>query len=564
MVLSANLGFPRIGPKRELKKAVENYWKGESNAEELINISAEIRRQNWEMQKASGIDLIPSNDFSLYDHILDMIALLGCVPERYNFAYGNVDMKTYFAMARGAQSDGLDVKAMEMTKWFDTNYHYIVPEFTKNQEFALASTKIFDEYEEARRLGIETKPVLTGPITFLKLGKMKDDAADALSLAHKLIPIYEEIFGKLSQLGASWIQIDEPYLSMDLDDEAKDAYKMVYEELGSAAKDLGLNLFLATYFEGLGTNLDLALSLPIHTLHIDLKRGLSDFEAVLNAVPESLTLSLGLVDGRNIWINDFEASKALIEKATSVLGKDRIIIAPSCSLLHSPVDLQSEEKLDDELKSWLAFATQKIEEVVVLTSVAKGEMPAQFEANKQAIASRNASPRVHNAKVQERVEAVTDAMKHRNSAFDARAKVQSQEIELPLLPITTIGSFPQTPEVREYRAKFRNGEITQAEYDAFIEEETTRCIRIQEEMDIDVLVHGEFERNDMVEYFGEKLNGFAFSQFGWVQSYGSRCVKPPIIFGDVSRPHAMTVDWAEFSQNQTERYMKGMLTGPVT
>lgn len=564
MVLSANLGFPRIGPKRELKKAVEAYWKGNSNAEELLNISAEIRRQNWELQKENGIDLIPSNDFSLYDQILDTIALFGAIPERYNFSGGNVDMQTYFAMARGAQSENIDVKAMEMTKWFDTNYHYIVPEFTKDQEFALSSTKIFDEYEEARRLGIDTKPVLVGPITFLMLGKMKDEGVSSLTLVQKLLPLYEEIFGKLSQLGVSWIQIDEPYLVMDLDDEVKEAYKKVYEELGEAAKDLGLRLFLATYFEGLGENIDLAVSLPVHTLHIDLKRGAGDFDAVLDGIPDSLNLSLGLIDGRNIWINDFAASQELIEKAVSKLGADRIVIAPSCSLLHSPVTLDSEEKLDEELKGWLAFAAQKIKEISVLKLVAAGEIPDEFGENIHAISSRESSPRVNNIEVQERLKSISGDMKERQSPFAERTKIQAKEIDLPLLPTTTIGSFPQTQEVRAHRAKFRKGEITAEAYDTFLEEETVRCIRIQEEIGIDVLVHGEFERNDMVEYFGEKLSGFAFSQFGWVQSYGSRCVKPPIIFGDVSRPEPMTVRWAKYAQSQTERFMKGMLTGPVT
>lgn len=564
MVLSANLGFPRIGAKRELKKAVESYWKGNSNAEELLSVAASIRKTNWEIQQKAGIDLIPSNDFSLYDQMLDMIALLGAVPERYGFSGGNVDMSTYFAMARGKQDQGVDVKAMEMTKWFDTNYHFIVPELQQDQSFALASTKIFDEYEEAKRLGIETKPVIIGPVTFLLLSKMKDSNADALSLLPKLLPLYEEIIGKLSQLGAEWIQIDEPYLTLDLSDQAKQAYQHAYQSIGETANDLDIKLFLATYFEALDDNVDLAVSLPVNTLHIDLKRGQKSLDAVLKKAPESLNISLGLVDGRNIWINDFDASIQLIKQAQSLISNDRLIIAPSCSLLHSPVDLDSEEKLDSEIKNWLAFATQKIDEITALQAIATGETPASLEQNRAAIAARKSSAKVHDEAVKNRAASVTEAMTNRKSDFAARSVQQAKEISLPLLPTTTIGSFPQTKEVRAQRAKFKKGELSAESYQQFLEEETTRCIRQQEAIDIDVLVHGEFERNDMVEYFGEQLNGFTFSQFGWVQSYGSRCVKPPIIFGDVSRPAPMTVNWATYAQSQTDRLMKGMLTGPVT
>jgi 5-methyltetrahydropteroyltriglutamate--homocysteine methyltransferase len=567
MVLSANLGFPRIGPKRELKKAVESYWKGESNVEALLTQAAQIRKNNWEMQKKQGVNQIPSNDFSLYDQVLDTIALFGAVPERYGFKSGNVDLSTYFAMARGAQTGGIDVGAMEMTKWFDTNYHYIVPEFHRNQTFALSSTKIFDEFNEAKSLGITTKPVLLGPVTFLKIGKKKEEGYCRFELLSKLLPVYDEILGRLSQLGAKTVQIDEPALVLDLGDGAKDAYKTAYKHIGETAKDLGIELVLATYFGDLRDNLELAVNLPVSVLHVDLVRGANQLSDVLAKAPKGLVLSLGVVDGRNIWRNDFDASLALINQAIKARGKENIIVAPSCSLLHSPVDLSIETGLDEELKGWMAFATQKVEEIVTLAKIAgEGEGAAKeaLEANRKAAASRKTSSRIHNPAVKSRAASVTPEMKTRKSPFAARAAAQSKSIQLPLLPTTTIGSFPQTQEVRQARAKHKSGELSDAQYNEFLQQKTEDCIRSQEQMDIDVLVHGEFERNDMVEYFGEQLKGFAFSGFGWVQSYGSRCVKPPVIFGDVSREAPMTVEWAKFSQSKTSRIMKGMLTGPVT
>lgn len=567
MVISANLGFPRIGPKRELKKAVESFWKGESDAEALLKVAATIRKDNWEYQQAQGIDHIPSNDFSLYDQVLDTISLLGAIPERYGFSGGNVSLSTYFAMARGAQSDGVDVPAMEMTKWFDTNYHYLVPELHADQQFSLSSTKIFDEFEEAKRLGIQTKPVLLGPITFLLLGKMKEEGASALSLVDRLLPVYEEILGKLSQLGAEWIQLDEPCLALDLSDDAKAAYQRVYAQLGDVANDLGLKLFLATYFSDLRDNTDLAVSLPVTALHIDLTRGQeAQLDKVIHTLPSDRVLSVGVVDGRNVWKNDYQASLDLIGNAVESLGSDRVIVAPGCSLLHSPVDLDAEESLDEEIKNWLAFAKQKVSEVVTLTKLANNDdsVATRLSENRQAQESRRTSTRIHNDAVKQRVHAITEDMLHRKSPFATRIAAQSEAIKLPLLPTTTIGSFPQTKEVRSNRAQFKKGSITEEQYNQFLKEETERCIRYQEDADIDVLVHGEFERNDMVEYFGEQLEGFIFTKFGWVQSYGSRCVKPPIIFGDVSRETPMTVEWSSYAQSLTDRSMKGMLTGPVT
>lgn len=564
MVISANLGFPRIGPKRELKKAVESFWKGQTSETELQQVAGGIRKTNLEYQKQCGIDLIPSNDFSYYDQVLDTIALVGAVPERYGFKGGNVDSATYFAMARGAQKDGVDVTAMEMTKWFDTNYHFIVPEFTKDQQFALSSTKIFDEYKEAKELGIQTKPVLLGPVSFLQLGKMKDGEGNALDLLPALLPVYEEILIKLATAGAEWIQIDEPCLVLDQDSKALEAYKQAYQTL---AADSQLKIFLATYFDDTQGNFDTIKQLPVDVVHVDLTRGPAQLDRALSSLGENQSLSVGVVDGRNIWKNNFEASLATIQKAVDALGSDRVIVSPSCSLLHSPVCLDSEEKLDDEMKNWLAFATQKVAEIATLTkAINDGEASVADElaANKAAIASRQTSERIHNKAVKERAASVDASMLNRQDDYEARHQVQQEILDLPLLPTTTIGSFPQTKEVRKARADFKAGRIDRDAYQKFLEEETERTIRYQEEIDLDVLVHGEFERNDMVEYFGEKLNGFAFTKFGWVQSYGSRCVKPPIIFGDVSREAPMTVAWSSFAQSKTERVMKGMLTGPVT
>jgi 5-methyltetrahydropteroyltriglutamate--homocysteine methyltransferase len=567
MVLAANLGFPRIGAKRELKSAVESYWKGEITQDELKKVAADIRAGNWEYQKNSGLDVVPSNDFSLYDNILDLILLVGAVPTRYGHKGGNVSLDTYFAMARGAQGNGVDVKAMEMTKWFDTNYHFIVPEFSKNQEFTISSTKIFDEYKEAKALGIQTRPVLVGPVTFLLVGKTHDEGFNQLDLLPKLLPVYEEIIGNLASLGANWIQIDEPCLVLDLKPEALAAYKTAYAKLGAVAKAKGVKLQLTTYFGALKDNLDTAINLPVDALHVDLVRAPEQLSDVLNKAPAGLIVSLGVVDGRNIWKNNFANSLKLINQAIEKLGKDRVIVAPSCSMLHSPVTLDSETTLDAEIKSWLAFAEQKVKEIAILAKAAKdGEdsVRALLDENAAAQATRKTSKRIHNDAVKQRVASITPAMASRKSPYEKRAEIQREELKLPLLPTTTIGSFPQTAEVRAQRAKFKKGELTQAQYDKFLQEETTRCIRFQEKIGLDVLVHGEFERNDMVEYFGEQLSGFAFTKFGWVQSYGSRCVKPPVIFGDVSRPKAMTVEWAKYSQSQTELYMKGMLTGPVT
>ncbi|MCP1299160.1 5-methyltetrahydropteroyltriglutamate--homocysteine S-methyltransferase [Chryseobacterium sp. S0630] len=563
------LGYPRIGSKRELKKACEQYWSGKILLEELLNTGRTICNQNWNIQKEAGIDLIPCNDFSYYDQVLDMSLVVGAIPTRYHevvLKKNNTELDLYFAMARGYQKDGLDITAMEMTKWFDTNYHYIVPEFYKNQQFKLSSDKIFNEFAGAKQAGINAKPVIIGLVSYLLLGKEKEEGFDKLDLAGNLLTVYTEILTKLQDQGAEWIQFDEPFLALDLTEKAKETYLSVYAEIRKRFPKL--KFIVATYFDGLKDNTSLAVSLPVNTLHVDLVRNPEQLDEVLNVIPESLSLSLGVIDGRNIWKNYYEKSLSFIRKAVEKLGSERIFIAPSCSLLHSPCDLDFETNLNPEIKNWLAFAKQKVTEVVTLKELASGTENEQileaFEENKKAIESRRTSSLIHNDQVKQRANAVTEKDAQRINTFKIRKEEQQEVLQLPLFPTTTIGSFPQTTEVRSWRAKFKKGELTAEQYDTLLKEETQRTIRWQEDIGIDVLVHGEFERNDMVEYFGEQLEGFVFTKNGWVQSYGSRCVKPPVIFGDVSRPTPMTVYWSEYAQSQTEKWVKGMLTGPVT
>lgn len=563
------LGYPRIGSQRELKRACENYWAGKISFDELWKTGHDIRVANWKLQQQAGIDLIPSNDFSYYDQVLDMSLAVNAIPSRYHeviLKQGNTENDLYFAMARGYQQEGLDIKAMEMTKWFDTNYHYIVPEFSKDQQFSLFSTKVIEEFKEAKKEGIITKPVLLGPVTYLLLGKEKESGFHRIELLKKLLPVYHEIVEQLTAEGAEWIQFDEPFLALNLSPQEQEAYHHAYAEIKQ--KHPKLKTLVATYFEGLRDNTALATALPVCALHVDLVRSPEQFDTVLNAVPERLSLSLGLVDGRNIWKNDFEKSLQTIEKAIDKLGADRVMLAPSCSLLHTPCDLDSETSLDAEIKQWLAFAKQKVEEIATLRTLVvnpqDNEAQQKLEANTQAIASRKSAALIHDTVVKERIANITEADDKRQSTFEHRQALQHANLNLPEYPTTTIGSFPQTAEVRRWRSQFKKGNLTAEEYDALLKEETRKAIRWQEEIGLDVLVHGEFERNDMVEYFGEQLKGFVFTKFGWVQSYGSRCVKPPIIYGDVSRPQAMTVSWTQYAQNLTYIPVKGMLTGPVT
>lgn len=562
MPLSHNLGFPPLGAARELKRATEGYWSGKVSQAELLRAGAELRARHWTLQRDLGVDLIPSNDFSFYDRVLDTCALVGAVPERYGWSGDRVDLDTYFAMARGSQGKGRDVTAMEMTKWFDTNYHYIVPEFRPGQTFRLASTKPLDEFREARGLGLVTKPVLIGPVTFLLLGKAKAARFDRLALLDALLPVYAEVLRSLAEAGAEWVQFDEPCLALDRTKEELEAYRRAYGALARQAG--GLKLLVATYFAGLEDNLPTALALPVHGLHVDLVRAPGQLAPLLASWPADRTLSLGVIDGRNIWKADLAERLAWLERARERVGAERLWVAPSCSLLHVPVDLELETRLDAELRDWLAFARQKLGEVVTLARAVRDgrqRVAAALDANARAVAARRRSPRIHNPAVTQRAAGVTERDLRRASPHAAR---RQQQLPLPLYPTTTIGSFPQTAEVRAARKKLHDGQMTQPEYEAFIEGQIQKTLTLQEEIGLDVLVHGEFERNDMVEYFGEQLQGFAFTEHGWVQSYGTRYVKPPIIFGDVSRPRPMTVRWSRFAQSRTAWPVKGMLTGPVT
>lgn len=574
-MLTHNLGYPRIGSKRELKRASEQFWAGKISKDELIRNARQIRRQNWQTQAEAGIELIPSNDFSFYDHVLDTALLVGAIPDRYHALIdgkSNRELDIFFAMARGVQKDGIDIKAMEMTKWFDTNYHYIVPEFVKNQRFQRYSDKIIVEFEDAKQMGIVTKPVLVGPVSFLLLGKEKETGFSRISLLDNLLTVYIEVLEDLALRGATWVQLDEPCLTLDLTEDEQIVFQQAYAKIRKAVPEL--KLLVATYFECSGENIHVSTTLPIDCLHVDLVRCPSQLGDILentDFIKSDKILSLGVVDGRNIWKNDYTKSLGLIQKAVDALGEDRVMIAPSCSLLHSPCDLdleKNEEVLSPEIKNWMAFAKQKLDEVVTLSKLADPktykDFARQLTDNHLAIESRRSSKLIHKSEVKNRVSAIKEKDFDRESTFSIRQEIQLEALKLPLFPTTTIGSFPQTDEVRQLRANLKKGELSQADYDAKIAEAIEKSITWQEEIGIDVLVHGEFERNDMVEYFGEQLSGYVFTQNGWVQSYGSRCVKPPVIYGDVERPNPMTVKWSGYAQSKTDKLMKGMLTGPVT
>ncbi|BBK41518.1 5-methyltetrahydropteroyltriglutamate--homocysteine methyltransferase [Allostella vacuolata] len=565
-IVTSTLGFPRIGPRRELKKALEDHWAGRRDAAGLLADAAALRTAAWSRQRKAGIGHLPSNDFSLYDHVLDTSVMVGAVPALYGWNGGTVPLETYFAMARGTRgrSSG-DLPAQEMTKWFDTNYHYMVPEFARGQEFCLASTKAVDQFTEAKGQGIHTRPVLLGPVSYLLLGKAADDGMDRLALLPGLLPVYAEVLRRLAAAGADWVQIDEPCLVLDLDDATRAAFATTYQALAAAAPSL--RLLLATYFGGLGDNLDATLRLPVAGLHLDLARAPGELDRALARAPAGLTLSLGVIDGRNVWRSDLPALLDRIEPVVAARGVERVMIAPSCSLLHVPIDLALETGLDAELCGWLAFAQQKLEELSVLGRAidqGRAAVADSLAASAEAARTRRTSPRIHDRAVAARLAAVAPGMDKRASGFAGRRAAQRAHLGLPAFPTTTIGSFPQTEEVRKARAAHAKGSIDDAAYDQFLREETERAVRWQEEVGIDVLVHGEFERNDMVQYFGEQLSGYAFTRHAWVQSYGSRYVRPPIIFGDVARPNPMTVAWASYAQSLTERPVKGMLTGPVT
>lgn len=566
MVASSVLGFPRIGANREVKKAVEAYWAGKISADELTKAALEVKKYNWTNLKARGVDFIPSGDFTLYDHVLDHSAAFNAIPSRYT-GLGLSPLDVYFAMGRGRQADGVDVPASEMKKWFDSNYHYVVPELSEATEFKLLFNKAVEEFNEAKAAGVTTRPVVLGPISYLILAKAGRDASpnfQPITLLEKLLPVYKNLLTELKAAGAEWVQIDEPILVLDVAATLAKEYATAYEALAPVSP----KIILATYYGRLESNLTYVAKLPVAGLHIDLDREPGQLDATIAAVkPVGLVLSLGLVSGRNVWKNDFVASIKLGQKAVSELGQGKVLVATSSSLLHIPVTLESETKLTPEQKDWFSFALEKASEVSTLAAVLSGSQDAKvtaaLEANKKSIEARRRFEATSDDAVRKRVASITDADLHRKSAFPKRWEAQ-KSLDLPKFPTTTIGSFPQTKEIRSARLKLGKGEITSEQYEEFIKKEIEQVVRFQEKVGLDLLVHGEPERNDMVQYFGEQLNGFVFTQNAWVQSYGSRYVRPPIIVSDVSRPGPMTVKWSSYAQSLTKKPMKGMLTGPVT
>ena len=571
MALAHTLGFPRIGRDRELKKALEAYWKGELDEAGLRAVGRQLRAEHWQLQQNAGIELLPVGDFAWYDQVLNHSLMFGVVPERFRDGEGRVTLDTLFAMARGVSGGccgGSGTQAQEMTKWFDTNYHYLVPEFSRDQQFRLSWEQLFEETAEALALGHRVKPVLIGPLTYLWLGKVKGTASetagfDKLELLERLLPVYGEVLGRLAALGVEWVQIDEPILGLDLPQEWKSAFERAYNLLQQPLP----KKLLTTYFAGLEDNLGLAANLPVDGLHIDLVRAPEQYPTILDRLPAYKVLSLGVVNGRNVWRCDLEKALDVLRHAHERLGA-RLWVAPSCSLLHSPVDLGREDQLDAELKGWLAFAVQKCAEVAGLARALNApdapEVQAALAASRAVQEARARSPRIHNPAVQQRLAAVTPADSRRASPFAARIEQQRARLDLPAFPTTTIGSFPQTGAIRLARQAYKLGKLSETDYVEAMQAEIRHAVTVQEKLGLDVLVHGEAERNDMVEYFAEQLDGYAFTRFGWVQSYGSRCVKPAVIVGDLSRPQAMTVAWIAYAQSLTDKPLKGMLTGPVT
>ncbi|HGK8532057.1 TPA: 5-methyltetrahydropteroyltriglutamate--homocysteine S-methyltransferase [Yersinia enterocolitica] len=558
-ILNHTLGFPRVGLKRELKKAQESYWAGNSTQEELLNVGRELRARHWQQQQQAGVDLVPVGDFAWYDHVLTTSLLLGNVPERHQNADGSIDLDTLFRIGRGRAPTGTPAAAAEMTKWFNTNYHYMVPEFQQGQQFKLGWTQLLDEVDEALALGHKIKPVLLGPVTYLWLGKVKGEQFDRLSLLNDILPVYQQVLGELAKRGIEWVQIDEPALVLELPPEWLDAYQPAYQALQGQVK-----LLLTTYFDSIGHNLDIIRALPVQGLHVDVVAGQDDIAELNATLPQEWLLSLGVINGRNVWRADlshwFERLQPLVNSRPLWLGS-------SCSLLHSPIDLSEETRLDAEVKSWFAFALQKCAELALLTQALNAPSEAklaELAAYSAPIRARRASSRVHNPQVEQRLAAITAQDIERQQPYEARATAQRKRFNLPAWPTTTIGSFPQTTEIRGLRLDFKQGRLDGKNYRTGISEHIKQAITEQERLGLDVLVHGEAERNDMVEYFGEHLDGFVFTQNGWVQSYGSRCVKPPVIIGDISRPEAITVEWAKYAQSLTDKPVKGMLTGPVT
>ncbi|HSI46510.1 MAG TPA: 5-methyltetrahydropteroyltriglutamate--homocysteine S-methyltransferase [Methylophilus sp.] len=566
MVTIHNLGFPRIGAQRELKFALEAYWKGQSSLDGLKQVGKDLRSGNWGLQ--SNLDLVPVGDFAFYDQVLDMSFTLGDLPTRVQHFHGD-QLDNYFRVARGRSAESVEehaqccggVAAGEMTKWFDTNYHYIVPEFTGQTTFKLDATRLLEQLAEANAQNVKAKPVIIGPVTYLAIGKSKDDS-DRLALLPQLLQVYTELLETLAAQGVEWVQIDEPILVTELAAEWQHAFNFAYHQLKSSR----VKLLLATYFGQLADNQYLVANLPVAGLHVDAINARNEVLPLINMLPAHKVLSVGVINGRNIWKTDLNATLDWLEPIAKRLG-NRLWLAPSCSLLHVPVDLESEQTLDGEIKSWLAFAKQKLEELRILAialNQGRDAVKEQLASNQASVEARRNSQRVNNPAVKAALQKLTPQLGQRQNTYAKRATKQSALLKLPKYPTTTIGSFPQTTGIRHARSRFKAGVLDQADYQSAMKAEILHSVREQESLGLDVLVHGEAERNDMVEYFGEQLDGYAFSQFGWVQSYGSRCVKPPILFGDISRPKAMTVEWIKYAQSLTSKPMKGMLTGPVT
>ncbi len=571
MTRTHTLGFPRMGAQRELKFALEQHWRGEIDRDALERTGAALRARHWQLQRDAGLAFATVGDFAFYDHVANHIQLLGCEPARFGFGAGDAELARYFTMARGVAAEAghaacghahHDAFALEMTKWFDTNYHYLVPEFSPATRFAVASERLFGEVAEAQQAGHAVKAVLLGPLSFLWLGKSRTPDFDRFGLLDALLPVYEQILARLKVQGVEWVQIDEPILGLDLPEAWRHAFERSYWQLARGAP----KLLLATYFSPLAENLRLACQLPVAGLHVDAVRAPEELTGVADWLPSHKVLSVGIVDGRNIWRTDPDEALARLRPVADK-HRGELWLAPSCSLLHVPFSLAGEQRLDADVKSWLAFASEKLDELQLLRAVLDGDeasVAPALRAARAAVAARRASPRVHRADVALRLARSAAGDDQRSAPFAERQRLQRARLALPLLPTTTIGSFPQTAAIRAARAAFRRGELDAAAYRAKMQDEIGLAVRKQEALGLDVLVHGEAERNDMVEYFGEQLDGFAFTANGWVQSYGSRCVKPPVVYGDVARPAAMTVEWTTYAQSLTTRPMKGMLTGPVT
>jgi 5-methyltetrahydropteroyltriglutamate--homocysteine methyltransferase len=569
------LGFPRIGARRELKFALESYWAGNSNAGDLLGTAAALRARHWRQQADAGLDWVTVGDFALYDQVANHLQWFGCEPARFGFDAATPRLERGFAMARGIRDGAAgqgtsgahgccaapasDGAALDMTKWFDTNYHYLVPEFLPDTTFTLDAAPLLDEVADARALGHAVKAVLIGPLTLLWLGKEKAAGFDRLDLLDRLLPAYGELLGKLAAAGVEWVQLDEPILGLDLPPAWRNVFESSYWQLNQA----GARLMLATYFSPLEENLSLACRLPIAGLHVDGVRAPHELVSVSDWLPSHKVLSVGIIDGRNVWKTNLDSALATVRPLLEKRGQ--LWLAPSCSLLHVPVSLADETELDPEILNWLAFGAEKLGELGKLKRALNHDADDQaLAANRAAIASRAASGRVHRDAVAARLQGSDASSDQRSAPFARRQLAQQQRFDLPAFPTTTIGSFPQTAAIRSARASWRSGKLGLADYEQAMRTEIADAVARQEALGLDVLVHGEAERNDMVEYFGEQLDGFAFTRYGWVQSYGSRCVKPPIIFGDVARPAPMTVDWTVHAQSLTTRPMKGMLTGPVT